>query len=639
MLPAPTRLRHSRAFWPLAAYFTTHMPGNGIDDPSLGWNLWWVKQRLVDQLNADIFRMGWMFHPIEINLAFYTLTPLNGLLSIPLQTAFGLIVANNVVLLSSFVLAGFGCYLLVLDLLRDWRRLEGIGEGRFYFSVELAALFAGLIYAFASSKLFYAALGQYNIASSQWIPFCVLYVLRIGRSAGLRAALRNSALAALFLIFQAWAELTYASFLILFIAIYFIWFATERLRSQFTILPFLLLAALFVLGITPFLWAMLPDMRTEGDFFTSGGGFSDSFSADLAGYFVPTRLHPWLGDWVATLPFSSDVGQQIFIGYSVLAIAVLGVIALLRNAQLTIGKSPVTIHHSPWFWLFNTFFFWWMTLGPRVRWMGQETPIPGPFALVSLLPFFNGNRYPSRYSVMLMLCLAVLAGFGLHALGGRTQNVERRTWSGVLRSTFCVFFVGFFLLEHLSIPLPLNDFRVPTIYRTLAAQPGDFAVLELPTGWRNGARVLGRSDKLIMMQQWYQTAHGKRRLGGNTSRNPPYKFQYFTNAPLIGDLIALMNADQGHMQPVIDAEFTLLVQRNRPIAGQVLQDLGVRFVTVHVERSPPALLRFVDEVLPLTLVEEWQGNDWEGNPSTIRLYRVDAPSPQPVWEKNLAAQP
>jgi hypothetical protein len=67
--------------WPLAAHFTTHVAGDGIDDPSLAWNLWWLKARLVDQLNPDIFHTGWMFHPVDINLAFYTLTPLNGLLS------------------------------------------------------------------------------------------------------------------------------------------------------------------------------------------------------------------------------------------------------------------------------------------------------------------------------------------------------------------------------------------------------------------------------------------------------------------------------------------------------------------------------------------------------------------------------
>src|SRR5690606_15583026 len=136
-----------------------------------------------------------------------------------------------------------------------------------------------------------------------------------------------------------------------------------------------------------------------------------------------------------------------------------------------------------------------------------------------------------------------------------------------------------------------------------------FTLLELPTGWRNGARVLGRSHELIMMQQWYQTLHGKRRLGGNTSRNPAYKFQYFTEAPLIGDLISLMvnEGEPPYRAPVIDNELAAMIARNQPLAGEILADLGVRFVTVDVERSSPALLRFVEEALPLTLVEEWQG--------------------------------
>ncbi len=101
--------------WPLVLHFATHVTGDGIDDPALTWNLWWIKARLVDQVNFDIFHSGWMFHPVEINLAFYTLTPLNGLLSVPLQTTSTLIIANNLLLLSSFILGAYGTYLLCLE--------------------------------------------------------------------------------------------------------------------------------------------------------------------------------------------------------------------------------------------------------------------------------------------------------------------------------------------------------------------------------------------------------------------------------------------------------------------------------------------------------------------------------------------
>ena len=101
--------------WPLLRHFTTHVPGDGIDDPSLAWNLWWLKTRLINQHKLDIFHADWMFHPININLGFYTLTPLNGLLSIPLQTAFSPIIANNLLVLSSFIIGGFGAYLLTVQ--------------------------------------------------------------------------------------------------------------------------------------------------------------------------------------------------------------------------------------------------------------------------------------------------------------------------------------------------------------------------------------------------------------------------------------------------------------------------------------------------------------------------------------------
>ena len=353
--------------WPLVSHFTTHVTGDGIDDPALAWNLWWVKVRLVDQLAPDIFHAGWMFHPIAINLAFYTLTPLNGLLSIPLQTGFSLVVANNLLLLSSFVLGAFGAYLLALDQLSAGARGEGRDAEIITRSAKLtsklsplaprpspftnwrflAALAAGVIYGFASSKLFYASLGQFNIASSQWAPFCVLYLVRMVQAPSLRVRLRSAAMAALFLVFQAWAELTYASFLLIFALLLFAFsfvmsiFDAQRspdaglrrfsIQTGHNVLAFFVVGALFLVGIAPILAAMLPDMRTEGDFFSSGGGFADVFSADLFGYLVPTRLHPLLGEWVATLPFPNDKGQHIYVGYAGLLLVVIGLAAAARQ--------------------------------------------------------------------------------------------------------------------------------------------------------------------------------------------------------------------------------------------------------------------------------------------------------------------
>ncbi len=594
--------------WPLVRHFGTHVPGDGIDDPALAWNLWWIKARLVDQLQPAIFNMGWMFHPIQINLAFYTLTPLNGLISIPLQVAFGLVPAVNLLAILSFVLSGYGVYLLVRFTLGP--HVDG-GRG---WPLHLAGFAAGFLYAFAAPKLFYAALGQYNIMSSQWMPFCALYLVALLRARSMSQALRAGAMAALFLVLQAWAELTFASFMLLFIglgaAAAFVISLRDRRRFGPLVGGFAAMGALFVVGMLPYLAAMIPDLLREGDFFASGGGFTDLYSADLAGFLLPTRLHPWVGDWVATLPFPNDKGQQAFVGYVALILAVVGIIWMWRRARA-----------QALFWGAATLCFWLLSLGPSLRWMGRDLGVPGPFALVSLLPFFNGNRYPSRYVVPLLLCLSMLLAAGLIALMQRPRL--RSTRAGALLTAGVV---GVIALESLSIPLPLSNFHIPAIYAKLAQEPGNQAVLELPTGWRNGARVLGRSDILIMMQQWRQTAHAKPRLGGNTSRNPPQKFQYFTEHPLVGDLIALMNSDQPGLEEMND-RVADMIDRHAPIAAQELADLGVGWVTLHEEKATDPLIRFVEEALPLDLVDVQQEPDWSGAPETIRLYRVKPAEP------------
>ena len=581
--------------WPLLPHLTTHVPGDGIDDPALAWNLWWVKYAAIDR-QLNLFDCRWMFYPIGINLAFYTLTVLNGLLAAPLQTAASVIVANNVLLLSSFVLSGYGAFLLA-------RAVQRRPQAGFW-----PAFGAGIIYAFASSKLFYAALGQANIASSQWIPFCALYLVRLGRAGTLRQTLRDGALAGLFLALQLWAEMTFASFLLILVGLFGIQWVVAAVtapRGRAWLAPRLgglaALAVVAALSALPLLAAMLPDLRTEGDFFGSGGGFADIFSADLAGFVQPTQLHPLLGAAARAASFPHDKGQHIYPGLSVLALALLGAWRGQHRREMR-------------FWALAALAFFLLTLGPTLRIAGHDTGIGGPFGLLARLPFFNGNRYPSRFSVMLMLSLAVLAAEGLAVFARRlaTSSGRKTAWMVV-----CLLLI---LFEHLSAPLPLTNLaQIPAVYKEVAAAPGDFTLLELPLGWRNGARVLGKQDELIMRQQWYQTVHHKRLLGGNTSRNPAFKFQYFSQAPVLSTLLALTNAADQPAHARLRSLFAdptawqLLLAQDRRAAPAVLRQFDIRFITVHEAYAPPALITYVESVLPVSLLTARDG---------VRLYAV-----------------
>ena len=211
--------------FPLILHFGTHVPGDGSDDPALVWNLWWVPYSIL-QLHSSPIYTDHMFCPIGLNLAFYTLTYLNALLSIPFQFAFNLAAAANVNLLLSFALSGFGTYLLVQYLLRRGAggcpaetagsplRSERLEVGSW--NVLIAAFVAGAVYAFSSNKFLYASLGQFNIASSQWIPFYALFLFKWARARDARAALRYGILVGLFLLLQALSEFIFASFLIVF---------------------------------------------------------------------------------------------------------------------------------------------------------------------------------------------------------------------------------------------------------------------------------------------------------------------------------------------------------------------------------------------------------------------------------------
>jgi hypothetical protein len=384
------------------------------------------------------------------------------------------------------------------------------------------------------------------------------------------------------------------------------------------VLNLLLAGLVSAVGLIPVLVMMVPDMLVEGDIFVEGGGFADVFSADLLGFLIPTRYHPLFGSLVERFSFDYSVGQHIYLGYSVLLLAVVGVVAMWRRAEVK-------------FWALSATVFWLLTLGPMLRINGQDTGLPLPFVLVAQLPFFKGNRYPSRYSVMLFLSLAILVAFGVQEVSSKIQvarfSVPRRKQ---LLATCCLrpkgvlltgLLAALLLFGHLSIPLPLSDMRVPSVYQAIADEmPGDFTLLDLPVAWRNGFRVTGTQHPIIMFTQYYQSVHGKRILAGNTSRNPPLKFQYFTEAPVINTIIALETGHQ--VEPAV-------VERDRALAGEVLRFFNIQAIVVHKRQHPvgpaqtgPEMIPYIEGVMP---VERWYED------GQVVAYEVDLPPWPESW--------
>lgn len=612
-------------WWPLPAVMTVRVPGTptwAFDESTFLWNIWYFWHAIL-RLHTNPLHSDLIWHPVGIDLVLYTYDILNAVLAAPVYLLTGnLPLASNLVLILHTVLSGYGVFLLVLYLLGEGRGEQRspapeavdrgvMGEGR-----AIAAGVAALVYAFASNRAVYAALGHYDMVSTGFIPFYALYLLKAFDRAGTRRGLGDAALAGLFFALNALAEMIFAVFLGIFTLLALF---TYRRRDPRVAPTFVWRAlSLAVMGIVAaLLWApvLVPVVREllTGHYVLKGWGDSIKLSVDLLGFVTPTALHPvWGMDWPRALRMVeegtarfSDI-NTVFVGYVTLTLALVG-LALYR------GRVRL--------WAWTALLFALFCLGPFLqvngRWQfdldGVPATFPMPFALLHYIPFVRGNRAPNRNSVLLMLGLAVLVAYAVLWLNARLARVHRR-----LPYALTALAALAILFEHAAMPLPTSDARVPAVYDLIAAQPGDFTLLQIPLGWRNSFGVFGVERTQI---QYYQVRHGKPMLGGNISRAPEFKMAYFRRIPLF--------------RAIADVEFgkepdPALVEKARAQAPELMRLYNVRYVLLFPPipgRHPYAetwqrAWAFAKEVLPLEERPFWTG---EG----IEAYQVVQP-PAPV---------
>lgn len=644
--------------WPLLPRILTHVPGVAqwaFDESTFLWNIWYFKHALVDQLQSPL-RSELIWYPLGIDLVLYTYNFFHALIAQPLMLAINLPFASNVALLSSTVLSGYGTYLLVRYLLaRHVADNAPLATPLPAVTIDqtLAAFVAGALYAFASNRAIYAALGHYDMVTTQWIPFYALMLLRsLDRALTPGRRYRAAALAGFFFALNGLAEMITALFLAIFTIIVVLIYLLNLLRTERTeqvnradlspstqaagpslfnalLLP---IRSLLVTGLVALLFwgpALAPILNQflTDDFSLQGWGEAIPLSTDLLGWVTPTPLHPqWGTELIPELrriqerARSEEVGgfrdlNTVFLGWATLAFALIGLVRYRRRVAV---------------WLWTTLIFGVFTLGPFLQINGRyrfdldgvEATFPLPFALLHYIPIIKANRAPNRNSVLLMLGLAVLVGYGLWWLltktrrwlalsaNGRQQPQQLRT----IQSGIALVFTALLLFEHLTIPAPLSDARIPTVYSEIAADPAPVSVMQVPLGWRNSFGVFGAERTQL---QYYQSAHGKPMLGGNISRAPDFKMNYFQRLP--------------YFQVMENLQF------DRPVAEEQLaaataqaDELAYLYNTGYVLFYPPIFARkpyednwqptweFVKRTMPLEAEPFWTD-------AGIEAYRVIQP--------------
>jgi hypothetical protein len=230
------------------------------------------------------------------------------------------------------------------------------------------------------------------------------------------------------------------------------------------------------------------------------------------------------------------------------------------------------------FWLTAGGVFFVLSLGNTLKVGGWQTGIPLPFALFDKLPVLHHLRAPSRFSIMLMLCLGVLLAVSWTALTERISRSSARIgWTAVASAAL--------VAEYLAVPIPLFQAGTAPIYDRIAGEPGDFTVVEIPGVEQVGGHLM-----------YHQTVHGKRIFIGTVARAPREKTDYFFGLHLVRPLVDLR---KGKISLTPE-----LVERERELAPLVGRFLDIRYFVIDRSYDKRGVLDFLTRVLPVEMVAE-----------------------------------
>lgn len=469
--------------WPVTPHLFTAIAGfEGRDALQLVWFNWWGVKSLLD-LGQSPAQVDWLYYPQGAPHYFLLASFFLPLLALPLTLAAGPIPTYNLIVLSSFVLAGLLTYLLALGIVRNRR----------------AALVAGLIFIFAPNRMGHVLAGHLLLFVTWSLPLYALaltYLLR--RPSWPWAVVGGLALAILTLT----QPLHLAYFALPLTVIYgggLLLARPHPLATFRSLLPYTgAMAGLAALLLLPFYRPLLSaTWQGELDFFSNVG--LEDHSTDLAAFVLPSPYHPlWNGDdrppelLARVIASPRDMEERLaYLGLAPLGLTVWALIRRPRQVYL---------------WAILAFVAAVFALGPTLYVLRNDTGIPLPYTWLIELPFLKWSRTPGRFNETVMLAIAIMAAAGL------AEGLARiRSGLGAGLLTGLVSLV--ILFEYLILfPFPLAGQNIPPFYSRLAREAPGQPLLDMPV---TGSR---RASNYSLL---YQTIHNRPIAGGYIQRELP----------------------------------------------------------------------------------------------------------------------
>lgn len=480
------------------SHVTADVPDTHLYIWTLAWNTWAFTHQPLQIFDANIY------HPFANTLAYSENLIGSAFFAAPIIWLTGnMVLATNLTALITCVLCGTGAYLLA-------RRLR----------LSIAAAFiCGLVFAFAPPRFF--RLGQLHLTAVQWIPFSLAF-LHSYLDAGKR---RDLPLAIACFSLQALSSGHGAVYLAIAVMLLLIWHVAlggplnlmQRLKDVGAAGAYLLAPAIWV--IVPYRLAQdEAGLRRE-----YVEGMQPGLESLLAS---PSVVHQFLQAHVWG-PFAKEPAAYLFPGVLVFVLAAIGTAGRSERKGLR--------DHQAMFYLL---------LGVLCTFMFLDWPFE-LWKFVYWLPGFNFIRVPSRFIIMTVLALAVLAGFGIDRL---------IQWLPRARTAIVTVAAMLLIAEYVTYPFPSVPYAVeiPAVDRWLATRPTPFVVAEIPVPSGGDSGALERQQTQSML---HATAHWQKTIHGYSGIRRPFHDE------LYADLVEFPNATS------LDS----------------LRGVGVTYVVVHTE--------------------------------------------------------
>ena len=501
------------ATWPLARHALAAVPGfdspitrAGMADQDQGlWAQWWVREALLtrhsDPLTTNL--LYWPYYQGGLSLLLYDLQLLRAVVALPIQALLGLAAAYNAGVFASFALGGYGTFLLA--------RERGLSRP--------AAALAGLIFVAGPYHLM-QLLWETSLVVVEALPFALLWGWRALRDGGPRAI----GLAAACLVWANFSSWYYGFYALVAVGVLAAGLAWRRRRLGWAgVRPvlgrLLVVGALYGLLFSPILLPVLAQV--------AGAPRGSALFVNIAT--IRGASLQWfklfLNDRDPVVSPAQWHGTG-FAGYTALLLAA---VALWRSWRRAV---PLLV-------LFVVFLN--LAMGPDLHGFGNlitfpdGTPVPLPYAFLLQLPGMSLLRAPAHADVMLLLCVALLAGLGLDALVALLSraHLPRRA---ALPAVLAGLAAALALAEYLTIPLPLYTLRWPAVFAQIGQDPAEYGILELPI------TLHASNDHQRMFNQ---IMHGKGVAGGylprpvpDPYRQPDSPFARFTQPYTTTDVLA-----------------------------------------------------------------------------------------------------